>query len=95
MEQVWSRHGADTEQVRSWHNPCMDGAGHRLFLADDRQSVAQGKNHLLHPCILCDKVVESFDAYGLEVCAVWLFFEHMSVPQCIVGNDVASSASPM
>ena len=72
-------------------NLVLSGCFHitSLFFTYDSQTVAQGQDDFLHPWVGSHQVVEFLDADGLRV-GVVRFFEHMPVPQGVVGNDVAA-----
>ena len=61
-----------------------------LFLTYNRQSVPQREYNFLHTIVCGYQIIECFYADSLLVCAVRLFFEYVSVPQGIVGYDIAS-----
>ncbi len=63
----------------------------QLLLTDNRQSVTQGKNDFLHTRIPRHQIIEGFDTDCLQVCAMGLFFQHMAIPQGIVGNDISTA----
>lgn len=63
----------------------------QLLLTDNRQSVTQGKNDFLHARIPRHQIIEGFDTDCLQVCAMGLFFQHMAIPQGIVGNDISTA----
>ena len=59
------------------------------ILAYQRQSVAQRQEDLLYAAVVHHEVVEVFDAGSLTVAALG-HFEHMAVPQRVVGKDEAA-----
>ena len=63
----------------------------QLLLTDNRQSVTQGENDFLHTRIPRHQIIEGFDTDCLQVCAMGLFFQHMAIPQGIVGNDISTA----
>lgn len=63
----------------------------QLLLTDNRQSVTQGKNDFLHTRIPRHQIIEGFDTDCLQVCAMGVFFQHMAIPQGIVGNDISTA----
>ena len=59
------------------------------ILAYQRQSVAQRQEDFLYAAVVHHEVVEVFDAGSLAVAALGRF-EHMAVPQRVVGKDEAN-----
>ena len=66
-----------------------------MLILDKREDVETlrnlGADDRLIARIFRHQIIEGFDTDCLQVCAMGLFFQHMAIPQGIVGNDISTA----